>query len=231
MNRNTWIKICGLARSDEVARCFQLGVDAVGVLVVPDDHTDRKNDQLTVDQAASLLKHAPDGLQTVILTKSRQAEEISRICRSVDPDWVQVQAEVPDEELIRLSTDVRSKFIKKISVEPERSFVELSGLVRRAQEAGLYEAVLLDTAVSKGGRGGTGTIHDWHLSAKLVDEYPDNRFILAGGLTPCNVSDAVKTVHPWGVDVMSGVSLGSGLKDLPKVAEFVRAVRTLDAGA
>ena len=82
-------------------------------------------------------------------------------------------------------------------------------------------AFLVDASV-KGLYGGSGVTADWDGAAKLAKQYP---FLLAGGLTPENVSDAVKQVRPWGVDVASGVESAQGVKDLNKVKAFIDAVR------
>jgi len=73
--------------------------------------------------------------------------------------------------------------------------------------------------------GGTGIPHDWTLTARIVQKYPDTKFILAGGLTPDNVAEAIRKVRPFGVDVNSGVKRSDGLKDYCKVEAFVKAAK------
>jgi phosphoribosylanthranilate isomerase len=87
-------------------------------------------------------------------------------------------------------------------------------------------AFLLDASV-KGLYGGSGVTADWSSAAKLAKEYP---LLLAGGLTPENVAEAVQQVRPWGVDVASGVEYEPGKKDAAKMSAFVRAVKTVDGG-
>ncbi|GAB4457339.1 MAG: hypothetical protein Kow0070_09230 [Anaerolineales bacterium] len=82
-------------------------------------------------------------------------------------------------------------------------------------------AFLLDAAV-KGVYGGSGVTADWNGAAKLAKKYP---LLLAGGLTPENVAEAVSRVKPWGVDAASGVESAPGVKDAGKIVEFVKAVR------
>ena len=82
-------------------------------------------------------------------------------------------------------------------------------------------ALLVDASV-KGAYGGTGVTADWNTAAELAKQYP---LLLAGGLTPENVADAVQQVRPWGVDVASGVEASVGLKDASKMKAFVKAVR------
>jgi len=82
--------------------------------------------------------------------------------------------------------------------------------------------LLVDAAV-KGAYGGTGVIADWSAAAELAKQYS---MLLAGGLTPDNVADAVRQVNPWGVDVASGVESSPGQKDPSKMKAFVQAVRS-----
>jgi phosphoribosylanthranilate isomerase len=84
--------------------------------------------------------------------------------------------------------------------------------------------VLLDTAVS-GQLGGTGTRFDWGVGRRVAEAMP---VMLAGGLTPENVAEAIRTVHPWGVDVSTGVET-DGVKDPDKIAAFIREVRATEA--
>jgi phosphoribosylanthranilate isomerase len=83
-------------------------------------------------------------------------------------------------------------------------------------------ALLVDASV-KGVFGGTGITADWDSAAQLARQYP---ILLAGGLTPENVAEAVQRVHPWGVDVASGVESTPGVKDLNKIKAFIKAVRS-----
>jgi phosphoribosylanthranilate isomerase len=85
-------------------------------------------------------------------------------------------------------------------------------------------ALLVDAAV-KGAYGGTGVTADWNGAAELANKYP---LLLAGGLTPENVADAVRQVNPWGVDVASGVESVPGEKDPNKMKAFVQTIKRLD---
>jgi phosphoribosylanthranilate isomerase len=92
-------------------------------------------------------------------------------------------------------------------------------------------AVLLDSS-SKGVTGGTGTTFDWDKTSARVQALGLNvPIIVAGGLTPTNIGEAIGTLHPFGVDVASGVEAGPGKKDAEKVRAFVRAVREIDRKA
>jgi phosphoribosylanthranilate isomerase len=83
-----------------------------------------------------------------------------------------------------------------------------------------FDAVLLDSFVN-GKYGGTGRVHDWKLSRNIRDRLNPIPLILAGGLTPFNVTEAVKIVHPYAVDVSTGVESSPGVKDSRKMFEFI----------
>ena len=87
-------------------------------------------------------------------------------------------------------------------------------------------ALLVDAAV-KGVYGGSGVTADWTAAAELAKKYP---LLLAGGLTPENVADAVRQVQPWGVDVASGVESAPGEKDAGKMVQFVKEVKRVEIG-
>ncbi len=88
-------------------------------------------------------------------------------------------------------------------------------------------ACLSSGCIRKGVYGGSGVTADWSAARELAKKYP---LLLAGGLTPENVADAVRQVKPWGVDVASGVESEPGRKDAAKMAAFVRSVKTVDGG-
>lgn len=112
---------------------------------------------------------------------------------------------------IRLSTD---------SITDARTITDFA-----KPRLGVAPAFLVDAAV-KGVYGGSGVTADWSAAAELARKYP---LLLAGGLTPENVSDAVRQVKPWGVDVASGVESRLGVKDEAKMIKFIQAVRDVDA--
>jgi len=89
----------------------------------------------------------------------------------------------------------------------------------------------LDAATSSALPGGSGMRADWDACARLIDAHPGRKFVLAGGLTPASVADALGSVRPWGVDVSSGVESAPGVKDPERMRAFVRAVEAFEAGA
>ena len=126
-------------------------------------------------------------------------------------------AQLHGDETAEMMSELDGKAFKAFRGIPEN----LNGFER--QDA---PAFLVDASV-KGLYGGSGITANWNAVAELAKQYP---LLLAGGLTPENVAEAVKQVKPWGVDVASGVESASGEKDAKKMKAFVRAVKTMDHG-
>jgi phosphoribosylanthranilate isomerase len=123
-------------------------------------------------------------------------------------------------ELRRLRGSLRPRrLIAKVSVEGEEAADRARSL------EGIADAILLDSRDRSTDRvGGTGLVHDWSISARIVERI-STPIILAGGLNPTNVARAISTVRPWAVDVNSGVEDSSGMKNEDKVRAFVAAAR------
>ena len=131
-------------------------------------------------------------------------------------------------DLAQLHGDETSEMVKALDGKGFKAFRGISTdfeTDKRIRTDGA-PAFLLDASVS-GAYGGTGITVDWNGAAALAKRYP---LLLAGGLTPENVSQAVGRVKPWGVDVASGVESAPGEKDAGKMVEFVKAIRRLETG-
>jgi phosphoribosylanthranilate isomerase len=109
------------------------------------------------------------------------------------------------------------RLIKAVNV---REIFDIEYLKHSVSE---FDAILLDSLA--GGYGGQGKVHDWELSRKIVEYLYPKPVMLAGGLTPENVADAVRIVRPYAVDVSSGVETDPGIKDKRKIFEFVKNAR------
>ena len=130
-------------------------------------------------------------------------------------DAVQLSGNEPSEQALEITRPVLKVIHVQPGVEPETLLEEC--------EVGTAALYLLDTAMS-GAAGGTGRTFEWELAAAVARQMP---CVLAGGLTPDNVADAVRKVRPWGVDVSSGIE-SDGVKDEAKMRGFVTAVRDAD---
>jgi phosphoribosylanthranilate isomerase len=167
------------------------------------------------------------GIDSFLLTHSDDPQAIVDILRSVRPTGVQLQSdELSLEGCAYVKTHLPTTlFLKKLSIrEDDDQCLSAKALA----DSGLFDGIVLDTAGGASSRGGTGRTHNWNISAALVRMMSEQRFILAGGITPENIHDAINVVHPFGVDVMSGVSDAPGVKNLEKVERLISAVKAPD---
>jgi phosphoribosylanthranilate isomerase len=198
----TRVKICGLTREDDLRMAISAGADAVGLLVdVPVD-SPREIDR---NRAAELARKVPPFVTTVLVTMPERPEHAVDLAGTVEPDAVQVHG-MSVGDLAYLTTNVDANVVRAIDATREQP----------EHYDGVADALLLDA----GKAGGTGQTHDWERARRVVDSL-ETPVVLAGGLTPENVSEAVGTVEPFAVDVASGVESNGGEKDAAAVESFV----------
>jgi phosphoribosylanthranilate isomerase len=210
------VKICGIATPHDAAIAVAAGADAIGLLVELDHPSP---DELQVDTAAAIAVGLPTTVTVVLVTHRVDPEGIEWLCRRVRPGCLQLHGVVHRRTMPELRERLPGlPFLKALHPEVD------SAVDEALLWSSLVDGLLLDTRA--GDRiGGTGITHDWELSAKIVAALPGFPVILAGGLGPENVADAVRTVRPWGVDVNSGVRAGPARKDPQRVRAFVQAAR------
>jgi len=210
----TRVKICGVTRPEDRDVAVTAGADAVGVICdVPVD-TPRAVDE---ELAADLFDGVPPFVTGVLVTMPDAVEQAAALAEAVDPDAVQIHGGLSPAELGALRRRVSRPVVATVDAEAEEI----------AAYADAADALLVDSVDAEGG-GGTGETHDWDRTRDIVSEL-DVPVLLAGGLTPENVADAVETVRPFGVDVATGVErvdetgdrIG-GEKDHDAVRRFVR---------
>lgn len=204
--RNTRVKICGITNTTDLQAAAAAGADAIGVICgVPVDSPR----ELDADAARELIDLVPPFVTSVLVTMPSTVAEAVALAEEIRPDVVQIHGTLDATELQQLAED--HTVMRAVAVEEEELINTLDGIV---------DAILLDSPDEEGG-GGTGMVHDWDSSRSLVRQL-DTPVILAGGLTPENVEEAVKAVSPYGVDVASGVEVASG-KDHEAIRRFVTA--------
>ena len=137
---------------------------------------------------------------------------VATICATMETLGLSL-AQLHGDETSEMLNELNGKAFKAFRGIPQST----DGFARRDAPT-----LLIDASV-KGAYGGTGVTADWNGAADLAKQYP---LLLAGGLTPENVAEAVRQVRPWGVDVASGVEATPGVKDTSKMKAFVNAVRT-----
>jgi phosphoribosylanthranilate isomerase len=212
------VKICGIKNERDLSIVVQAGADAVGFITeVPVDSP--RNISLSV--ASQLIAQVPIFVISVLVIMPKNADEAVNMINVAKPTAVQIHNALPLAELRKIR-ETGVKIIKTILVSERADTKTLIDQINRF--SGIADAVLLDTAVG-GKTGGTGVSHNWELSGKLVLG-AGMPVILAGGLTPSNVSEAIQSVHPYAVDTASGVET-NGKKDEKKIIDFINNARML----
>lgn len=207
------VKICGLTQREEALGVVAAGADAVGVVFVPG--TPRA---VTPEQAVAIVRYLPPLVARVGLFVDSEVEEIRTIVQQVGLDTVQLHG----DETPEVCREVRrfARVLKAFRVRGPETVARLPAYAEGV------DAFLLDAYVP-GVAGGTGATFDW-TQAVAAQQF-GRPIILAGGLTPGTVGEAVRRVRPFAVDVSSGVEKAPGRKDLVKVRELVAAVRRVSA--
>jgi phosphoribosylanthranilate isomerase len=142
------------------------------------------------------------------------------LARTIRPDVVQLHCEFDPAELQFVRAETSTKLVVVVDADDHDRAHEVDDVA---------DALLVDSTTDEGA-GGTGQTHDWAATRELAVAL-DAPVVLAGGLTPDNVAEAVETAEPYGVDVASGVESAGGVKDHDAVEAFVRAVRGTDLDA
>ena len=205
----TRAKICGITRLEDVQAVVQAGADAIGFVFFPPSprHVD-------VGQAALLVQAIPAYVQSVGLFVNSSAEEIQNILKKVPLDILQFHGDESPEQCKQIAQAVGRRWYKAIQVKPELDIVEE---INKYQELGA-SSVLLD-AWHPDLKGGTGHSFDWTTFPKL-----NIPLILAGGLNPDNIEQAILTTQAYAVDVSGGVESAKGIKDQQLVERFMQGV-------
>lgn len=198
------VKICGVTTLEQAWACVELGVDAIGVNLV--DSSPRRIDE---PLARAIAQGVGDRVLVVAVVADRSVAAMRELRAATGVGCLQLHGN-------EAAADVEPLLPHAYKA------VRIGGPADvAAADAMPGEYVMVDARV-EGALGGTGRTVDWTLVSSLAKR---RKLVLAGGLTPENVRDAVTAVRPWCVDVASGVESTPGIKDLRKVAAFVRAAR------
>ncbi len=200
-----WIKICGVTCEDDALLVVAAGADAIGLNFV--ESSKRRVD---VEVARRVADRVRGEIELVGVVVDRSAEELGELSRAIGLDWLQLHGSESPEFVAALP-----RAFKAVGVE------RAEDVARAASYPG--ERLLVDTK-SQGVSGGTGQIFDWSLVDELCRA---RRVIVAGGLTPENVADAMRRLRPFGVDVAGGVERQGEprRKDAERVRAFVTRAR------
>jgi len=211
------VQIAGVSSLEEALAAERAGADALGfTLRLPTGI----HDGLTESKARAIIAALPPFVASVLITYVSGAREAADLCRYLGVTALQLHGEFPLQELPLVRAALpHLKIIKAVHVTGPEAVGPARSLERHV------DAIILDTYDADTGRhGATGKTHDWSISGEIVRKLRVP-VILAGGLTPDNVEEAIQTVRPWGVDVHTGVEDGGGRRDLAKLRAFIERAK------
>lgn len=200
------VKICGITRLEDALAAVRLGADALGFNFWP-----RSKRHVSPAEVRAIVRRLPPLVTAVGVFVDPTRDEVLRAVDASGVGVVQLHGDEPPELCLSLPLPV----LKAIRVTDAHSLAQLASYE--------VQGFLLDAPSP--GYGGSGATFDWSLAAEVARELP---IVLAGGLTPENVAEAVRTVTPWAVDVASGVESAPGVKDPERMRRFVE--RAKEAG-
>ena len=204
----TRVKVCGIMNEQDLNCAILGGADAVGFIV----EVEGSRHRISAEYARELIRRVPVFTKSVAVIAPVSSEDAALQAQKTGADILQIHGTLRPEEIKALKKRVPQKVIAALPPSEEAHRL-----------ADVADAVLLDT-FKDGKLGGTGAVHDWSVSATLAREL-GVPVILAGGLNPSNVREAIRMVRPYAVDVSSGVET-NGRKDQKKVESYIREVRS-----
>lgn len=196
-----WVKICGTTTEEDALLAVAMGADAIGFIFAPSKR------QVAPSHVADIIKRLPPEILTVGVFRDEAPQRVVDIVTKTGLRAAQLSGHETPEQV----KWVRSRLpfvIKAFSVTDPR--------LAEARECGA-DVVMLDAETP-----GSGQVFDWALADAVPPGIP---VLLAGGLTPENVAQAIEQVQPWGVDVASGVESSPGHKDARRLRAFIRAAK------
>lgn len=221
-----WIKICGNTNLEDVHMAADSGADAAGFVFASSPR------RVTAGHVAAMMPDLPADLTKIGVFNTQDFDEIVFSLRSAGLHGAQLHGELDFSLADKLRREFESGFFLiqtlhwDMNSDPARAQERLRNELRAVARHSDIDAVLLDTRTASAS-GGTGTPFDWNRAKDIIAaEAGPMRIIIAGGLHPGNVREAILTLHPWGVDVASGVEVAPGRKHPEILHEFVRQART-----
>jgi phosphoribosylanthranilate isomerase len=198
-----FIKVCGVTRVSDALHAVEQGATALGFVLWP-----KSPRAVSVDRAAEIIAELPSHVMTVGVFVNEPIDSIRSAAKRARLTAVQLHGDEPPAYADALDWPI----IRAVSVSE----------IDRAADTWSAETALLVDNIDPVRRGGTGGAVDWTRAASVAKT---RRVVLAGGLTPENVATAIRAVHPFGVDVSSGVESAPGVKDSDKVTQFISNAR------
>jgi phosphoribosylanthranilate isomerase len=216
-----WIKICANTSLGDAQLAAEAGADAVGFVFAPSPR------RVTAELVAKIVRQLPAALEKIGVFVDAGFEEIAATVEAAGLTGVQLHFDAP----AALAAQLRERFGDKLRILGVVHF-DSATVERVAAMAGdaNIDALLVDSRTATA-VGGTGVAFDWAAASETLFQNAEERkpFVAAGGLTPENVAEAIATLRPWGVDVVSGVESAPGRKDPAKVRAFIDRARAAES--
>jgi phosphoribosylanthranilate isomerase len=238
----TWIKICGITNLEDALVAVDAGADALGFVFY-----EKSPRNISPDEAREIIAELPEQVErvgvyvadipfgtvkSVGLTALQRHVGISS--NSADPKKSERLTAYSSSKPLKLFLSFPMRFFFDGEEQNTELLAQLSQIGRQSSQnrviaKGFFDTLFLDSGTPNK-PGGTGNPFDWKKALPIVEEmhHAGWKLVVAGGLTPENVSEAMGILHPWGVDVSSGVEARPGKKDPEKVRAFIKAVREAD---
>jgi phosphoribosylanthranilate isomerase len=215
-----WIKICANTTLQDAQLAAEAGANAVGFVFAPSPR------RVTAAQVAAITPHLATGLEKIGVFVDATLDEICATVRACGLTGVQLHSEAGCDLSARLreSFGMELRILQVVHFGPDAA--DHAATIMADPNV---DAILVDSRTATA-VGGTGVAFDWASARETLFQSGEARLVAAGGLTPDNVTEAIATLQPWGVDVASGVEMAPGRKDPRKVRDFIANARA-GAGA
>jgi len=221
-----WVKICGMTSVEDAVAAAEAGADAIGLIFAPSKR------QVTAEVAKQIAQQLPKTVEKVGVFANESAQQVEDIAAEVGLTAVQLHGDESPEFARTLfrhggqRSRAQMRIFKTLHVTTGVEGVARGFLINKSVDGFLLDSVVHNPATGETERGGTGQTFDWYRANEFLPGVQrETRVIVAGGLSPANVADAIRTLQPWGVDVCSGVEREPRHKDWDKVRAFVAAAR------
>jgi phosphoribosylanthranilate isomerase len=239
----TWVKICGITNLEDALVAVEAGADALGFVFY--DKSPRNIDPVNARDIVAKLPRRTEKVGVFVNGSGFQPVDNARLAgltaiqNVLAFDW---SAGVQPEILIAMGRGAKPPklflaFSASLVQESAEQLKQLTSFLHLRRDSasrypnseGCFDTFFLDSSTREQ-PGGTGRVFDWKKAGALAEGIKESglKLVVAGGLTPQNVGEAISVLHPWGVDVSSGVEARPGKKDPEKVRAFIKAVREAD---
>jgi len=214
----TWIKICGTTSLEDALLAVEAGADALGFIFAESPR------RIEPQQAQQIIAKLPSRIEKVGVFVDPSAEYVCLVAQQTGITRIQLHGD-EDADLFRILRESLPSLRITKTVNASDAIQES---LRKLNSSAFVDSLLLDSG-SVSQRGGTGLVFDWQAAKAAIAQSRVNlHWIIAGGLTPENVGEAIRLFRPWGVDVVSGVESRPGKKDAGKLKKFIAAVRAAE---